>query len=284
MTNHTDLIARLRDTASRGVSVWGDLQMGAADALEAAQAEIERLTADRRVLQADGKHPAPCAKFCEATAFTIELRRAQAEIERLTAELGDLPDAQADMLHTIKELRARIAKLEPKRNVSPPSEALVLHKMRYHFWDAEDDEPADFELFDAGVECDTCIDVALVRQDRLDELIAAGASPVEPNFCESCAMGLSTCDCVTPRPVFVNQLPSAQPSQAQPPAPSEAAREYMTGYSDGREWAGATSQAVEPTEAQLVAGVKAMRLFVTKNSIKDFRDGFIAAINAKESK
>ena len=63
------------------------------------------------------------------------------------------------------------------------------------------------------------------------------------------------------------------------------------------------SQAVEPTEAQLVTGVKAMRLFVkamrlfvkamrlfvkamrlfvTKNSIKDFRDGFIAAINAKE--
>ena len=44
------------------------------------------------------------------------------------------------------------------------------------------------------------------------------------------------------------------------------------------------SQAGEPTEAQLVAGVKAMRLFVTKNSIKDFRDGFVAAINAKESK
>ena len=29
----------------------------------------------------------------------------------------------------------------------------------------------------------------------------------------------------------------------QPPAPSDTAREYMTGYSDGREWAGATSQA-----------------------------------------
>ena len=32
----TDLIKRLRDTASKGVSVWGDLQMEAA-------AEIERL-------------------------------------------------------------------------------------------------------------------------------------------------------------------------------------------------------------------------------------------------
>ena len=32
--------------------------------------------------------------------------------------------------------------------------------------------------------------------------------------------------------------------QAQPPAPGDAAREYMTGYSGGREWAGATNQAL----------------------------------------
>lgn len=41
-----------------------------------------------------------------------KLEAAQAEIERLTAELGDLPEAQADMLHTIKELRARLAEIE----------------------------------------------------------------------------------------------------------------------------------------------------------------------------
>jgi hypothetical protein len=35
----TDLIKRLRDTASKGVSVWGDLQIEAA-------AEIERLRLD----------------------------------------------------------------------------------------------------------------------------------------------------------------------------------------------------------------------------------------------
>ena len=34
----------------------------------------------------------------------------------------------------------------------------------------------------------------------------------------------------------------------QPPAPSDTAREYMTGYSDGREWAGATNQA-QPSQA-----------------------------------
>ena len=40
------------------------------------------------------------------------LDKLEAEIERLTAELGDLPEAQADMLHTIKELRARLAEIE----------------------------------------------------------------------------------------------------------------------------------------------------------------------------
>lgn len=141
MTNHTDLIARLR----KDDLFWEapiTCRSEAADALEAAQTEIDRL-------QTTVKH---------------------------------LSDAAANATFAEKAALARIAKLEPKRNVSPPSEDLVLHKMRYHFWEADDDEPADFELFDIGVECDTCIDVALVRQDRLDELIAAaGASPVQPS-------------------------------------------------------------------------------------------------------
>ena len=36
---------------------------------------------------------------------------------------------------------------------------------------------------------------------------------------------------------------TVESSQAQPPAPSDTAITYMTGYSDGREWAGATNQA-----------------------------------------
>jgi hypothetical protein len=35
--------------------------------------EIEQ-EPDRRVLQAEGKHPAPCARHCEAKAFEIEIR------------------------------------------------------------------------------------------------------------------------------------------------------------------------------------------------------------------
>lgn len=35
---------------------------------------------ERAELQAEGKHPGPCAKFCEATAYEIELRRLRARV------------------------------------------------------------------------------------------------------------------------------------------------------------------------------------------------------------
>ena len=41
----------------------------------------------------------------------------------------------------------------------------------------------------------------------------------------------------------VRMLYATPQAAAQPPAPSDAAREYMAGYSDGREWTGATNQA-----------------------------------------
>lgn len=42
----------------------------------------------------------------------------------------------------------------------------------------------------------------------------------------------------------------------------------------------ALAQQVEPTDDQLIKGVKAMRLFVTKNSVADFRLGYMAALAA----
>lgn len=35
---------------------------------------------DRRILQADGKHPAPCARFCESNAYEIEIRMLQRQV------------------------------------------------------------------------------------------------------------------------------------------------------------------------------------------------------------
>ena len=85
---------------------------------------------------------------------------------------------------------------------------------------------------------------------------------------------------------------------AQPPAPDEAAREYMTGYSDGREWAGATNQA-QPSQAGVVelsdAEIKKISSdlslyedYQPESCQADYLDpvkfarAIIAAINAKE--
>ena len=48
---------------------------------------------DRKELQVEGKHPAPCAKFCEATAFGIDERRMKHEIKELRAALVGAVDA-----------------------------------------------------------------------------------------------------------------------------------------------------------------------------------------------
>lgn len=42
----------------------------------------------RLELQREGKHPAPCARFCEANAFEVEIRqlRASAQADALDAE------------------------------------------------------------------------------------------------------------------------------------------------------------------------------------------------------
>lgn len=54
---------------------------------------------ERHALQTDGKHPAPCARFCEANAFEISLRQR----DRRIAELG----AQAQALRLDKERTGR---------------------------------------------------------------------------------------------------------------------------------------------------------------------------------
>lgn len=46
MTDTTDIVRRLRKTASRGVSVWGDLQIEAADTIESQAARIAELERD----------------------------------------------------------------------------------------------------------------------------------------------------------------------------------------------------------------------------------------------
>jgi hypothetical protein len=45
---------------------------------------------DRRPLQAEGKHPAPCARHCEAKAFEIEIRSLKSALETQAASKEDM--------------------------------------------------------------------------------------------------------------------------------------------------------------------------------------------------
>lgn len=47
---------------------------------------------DRHVLQAEGKHPAPCARYCEAKAFEIEIRQLKAQFTAAPAEPTPFPN------------------------------------------------------------------------------------------------------------------------------------------------------------------------------------------------
>ena len=49
--------------------------------------------ADRYVAQAEGKHPAPCARFCEANAFEIELRSVKIQLATSQAREQRLREA-----------------------------------------------------------------------------------------------------------------------------------------------------------------------------------------------
>jgi len=57
MTHTEDLIHRLRDTASRGISSWGDLQQEAADELETL---MNAVAAEREA----------CADVCESVPWS----------------------------------------------------------------------------------------------------------------------------------------------------------------------------------------------------------------------
>ena len=48
------------------------------------------LYADRHAPQAEGNHPAPCARHCEANAFRIEIRNLKSQVVRLEAQRDEL--------------------------------------------------------------------------------------------------------------------------------------------------------------------------------------------------
>jgi hypothetical protein len=85
------------------------VKIGAARAaLEAALEQPEQQAEpDRRALQAEGKHPAPCARHCEAKAFEIEIR----SLKSMLYTAPPLP-VQEPAHGDIRALKHRIHELE----------------------------------------------------------------------------------------------------------------------------------------------------------------------------
>ena len=75
-------------------------------------------------------------------------------------------------------------------------------------------------------------------------------------------------------------LTAGRAALAQQELPQKERPDFMAGYDAGMADAKRMAQQGEPTDDQLVKGVKAMRLFVTKNSVADFKLGYMAALAA----
>lgn len=93
----------------------------------------------RQPLQAEGKHPAPCARHCESVAYEIEIRHlksrlevmtqsaqhwkanhdAQVELARILTERVDLPFERVDSYRKWKDLKRDHDRYEALRKATP---------------------------------------------------------------------------------------------------------------------------------------------------------------------
>ena len=75
---------------------------------------------DRQELQAKGKHPAPCARFCEANAFQIEIRNLKAKLENQHPECGITLKIHMDAMFSITRQKNVVICLVKSRPFTPP--------------------------------------------------------------------------------------------------------------------------------------------------------------------
>ena len=96
------------------------------DVMDSAQAQFEKYQAELRgrvELQREAKHPAPCQKFCEANAFTIELRNANRHIKELQQEIETLKDADPYCIVKLYEFDTKTQMVECPACGAAPAES-----------------------------------------------------------------------------------------------------------------------------------------------------------------
>lgn len=84
-----DIVERLRDTASKGVSVWGDLQIKAADELEilAAEGDLQRSTIAKMQAEIDRLREMvqKLISATDVTTYGAAIHQARAALKEATA-------------------------------------------------------------------------------------------------------------------------------------------------------------------------------------------------------
>lgn len=229
--------------------------------------------------------------------------------ERMMSENGFCEPEAVYMQAEIDELRAKLAALEQTHD----QRFVELTWLRQHVTGLELQEPAGF--VDADMEWHDAKGFCVMSGTKL--FLAASAAPVNEwrdavlDALASHAMDAPLTD--TPQQI-VKKLLDMVATMARDPAINAGAAPVPEGYvllsveaikrtlnclntperADLRlvlrDLYAAASAAnvpegwqlvpIEPTDDELAVGVKAMRLFVTKNSIKDFRLGYKAMLDA----
>ena len=96
--------------------------------------EFEQSKPDIKDLQANGKGPAPCARFCEANAFEIEIRRLTAKLNAQQAKRVPMTDAEAHQ--TLLDMAANIEKFgdgtESNEQLSSECIRFILERVDHH--------------------------------------------------------------------------------------------------------------------------------------------------------
>ena len=255
MTDHTELIARLR----KDDLFWEapiTCRSEAADALEAAQAEnaqwrvdfkemlIERDAALARLAELEKQEPVGFVESAVRGAGGFHACLRQGVFVPAGANLyaaAGAPPVQpvqglqsvADAL-TIEQLNDKVARLMA---VQPSQAQAALDAIIWYYENCTGSDSS----------------ISAFRQ-MVDRVVK-----MKPNFCESCAMDIATCDCVTPRPATV----TVQPSQA-----GEVSKQDIYDIAHRK----ATRYVCTAAPSDVMYGFSEMHLL-----------DFVAAINAKES-
>jgi hypothetical protein len=85
LKNALEMANRSLDAQPAQEPTSGDYAMGYAEGFNDA-CEKPAQEPDRQALQANGTHPAPCARHCEAQAFKVEIRNLEKRLEQPAQE------------------------------------------------------------------------------------------------------------------------------------------------------------------------------------------------------